>query len=88
MKNNMNSSISLLVTFATGALGAAGVLASGYTFDGAVVLSILFAAGIAGWTCAQYQGAPQALAAGRPIRQPLRRECAARPDCPALPLAA
>jgi hypothetical protein len=88
MKTIATSSTSLLVTFATAALSAAGVLASGQSLDAAVLLSIFFAAGVAGWTFAQYRHAPKPLATARPVHLPLRQDCPVSPACPALPLAA
>ena len=77
----------LLVTFATAALITAGVLASGQSPDAAALLSILFAAGVAGWTFAQYRNAPGPLEAVRPMCLPIRRACPVSGECPAVSLA-
>jgi hypothetical protein len=83
------SSTSLLVTLATATVVAAGVFASGQSFDAAVLGSIFLAAGVAGWTFRQYSHEPKPLlAAPAIVRLPARRECAASPTCPALQLAA
>ncbi|MBI4626613.1 MAG: hypothetical protein HY736_25765 [Verrucomicrobia bacterium] len=78
----------LLVTLATAALITAGVLASGQSPDAAALLSILFAAGVAGWTFAQYRNAPGPIEAARPVRLPIRRACPVSAACPAVSLSA
>ncbi len=88
MKTNVNSPTNLLVTFATAAVVAVGVLASGQSLDPAVLLSIFFTAGVAGWTFADYRHAPEPLLVAAPVPRLIPGSSSASTECRVLPQAA
>ena len=68
--NNLPSMKTALISLLAATLLGIATFASGRPFDAADFVSIAFAAGLAGWTFAQYDRTPRLLAA-RPIRLPL-----------------
>ncbi len=74
-----------LISLLAAALLGFASFASGRSFDAAGLTAILFAAGLAAWTIAQYRRQPRCLTLDRPIRLPLKLQPA---NAHRMPLAA